>query len=278
MTKSNLLYSAATTSALVAVALVNHLSSAFSPSIPTHAPILSIPMLTPTSKLYADPAQSRKTGGGISKIPEGDLSFFDPNVCGKLQGSNSLIERISLGAAYGRSSQTPATPSLATESGVADTIKAEEPDEEPTLASHFPASQVPETKRYSSNLTSLINRDIEKGRNGQARSQYWLSCDNITVSNIMKKKGCYLLIENWGKKFLLCFIEYRNNISQRIVEKEIIVQSRFWQWFTKFDVGEKWMSTIHWANDLSEALSPHFQYFNSNILQRCYLNGTIVTC
>ncbi len=178
MTKSNFLYPAATTSAFIAIALANNLTSAFLPSIPTHvsSSLSSLPISVPSSKLYADPARSRKTGGGISTIPEGDLSFFDPNECGKLQGSNSLNERISLGAAYGSLSRPLATPSHATETGVTNQIKAEEPevelDAEPKLASQVPSSQTPETKRYSSNLTSLINGNIEKGRNGQSSSQY----------------------------------------------------------------------------------------------------------
>ncbi len=42
----------------------------------------------------------KKAGSGVSIKAPGDLSLFDPNEDGKLQGTNNLLERISNGAAF----------------------------------------------------------------------------------------------------------------------------------------------------------------------------------
>ena len=42
----------------------------------------------------------KKAGSGVSIKSPGDLSLFDPNESGKLQGTNDLIGRISNGAAF----------------------------------------------------------------------------------------------------------------------------------------------------------------------------------
>jgi hypothetical protein len=42
----------------------------------------------------------KKAGSGVSIKAPGDLSLFDPNEDGKLQGTNNLLERVSNGAAF----------------------------------------------------------------------------------------------------------------------------------------------------------------------------------
>ena len=42
----------------------------------------------------------KKAGAGVSIKSPGDLSIFDPNECGKLQGTNDVKDRIAGGAAY----------------------------------------------------------------------------------------------------------------------------------------------------------------------------------
>lgn len=42
----------------------------------------------------------KKAGAGVSVKAPGDLSIFDPNECGKLQGTNDLKDRIASGAAF----------------------------------------------------------------------------------------------------------------------------------------------------------------------------------
>jgi hypothetical protein len=42
----------------------------------------------------------KKAGSGVSIKSPGDLSVFDPNEAGKLQGTNDLVQRISNGASY----------------------------------------------------------------------------------------------------------------------------------------------------------------------------------
>jgi hypothetical protein len=42
----------------------------------------------------------KRAGSGVSIKSPGDLSIFDPNEAGRLQGTNDLVERISNGAAF----------------------------------------------------------------------------------------------------------------------------------------------------------------------------------
>jgi hypothetical protein len=42
----------------------------------------------------------KESGAGISTVPPGGLTLFDPNTDGKLQGTNNLLDRITKGAAY----------------------------------------------------------------------------------------------------------------------------------------------------------------------------------
>ncbi len=46
------------------------------------------------------PDRIKKAGAGVSIKTPGDFSIFDPNQCGKLQGSNDLEDRIINGASY----------------------------------------------------------------------------------------------------------------------------------------------------------------------------------
>lgn len=42
----------------------------------------------------------KSAGAGIATVPPGDLALFDPNVYGKLQGTNNLMDRVSRGATF----------------------------------------------------------------------------------------------------------------------------------------------------------------------------------
>lgn len=66
---------------------------AFSPR--HHFPRRSKP-ITSTSLEYA----VKSAGAGVATIPPGDLTLFDPNVDGKLQGTNNLMDRVSKGASF----------------------------------------------------------------------------------------------------------------------------------------------------------------------------------
>lgn len=46
------------------------------------------------------PEGVKKAGAGVSTTSPGDLSLFDPNEAGKLQGTNDLLDRVSNGAAF----------------------------------------------------------------------------------------------------------------------------------------------------------------------------------
>ncbi|KAL3790528.1 hypothetical protein HJC23_007677 [Cyclotella cryptica] len=76
-----------------AAATTQHVSWAFLSdlAVPFHAT-----PSTPTSLSYS----VKSAGAGVSVVPPGDFSLFDPNIDGKLQGTNNLQDRVTKGASY----------------------------------------------------------------------------------------------------------------------------------------------------------------------------------
>lgn len=94
----------------IAAAIVVSTADAFTTvthSITTHT---SSPTPSTTTQLYSveDMRQRiKKAGGGITTIVAGNLSCYDPNENGKLQGSGDLDKRLSSGASF--PGKTPST-------------------------------------------------------------------------------------------------------------------------------------------------------------------------
>jgi len=58
--------------------------------------------LTTRSALAFTAEVIKKAGAGVSTLAPGGLSIFDPNICGKLQGTNDLQDRLTQGPAFSR--------------------------------------------------------------------------------------------------------------------------------------------------------------------------------
>lgn len=87
-------------SATMAVAYLSNEVAAFSSSAHPSTLLSSTyhhPSTSSSTTLYY---QLKSAGAGISAVPPGDLLLFDPNVDGKLQGTNNLMDRVNGGAAY----------------------------------------------------------------------------------------------------------------------------------------------------------------------------------
>ena len=105
-----------------------------------------------TTQLYSveDMRQRiKKAGGGITTIVAGDLSCYDPNENGKLQGSGDLETRLSSGASF-----PGKTPSIV--------VAADPPAA--AAAAAFPATSRGNGSRRSgtTNLTNLLNGQREE--------------------------------------------------------------------------------------------------------------------
>ena len=105
---------------------------------------------TSTTQLYSveDMRQRiKKAGGGITTIVAGDLSCYDPNENGKLQGSGDLETRLSSGASF--PGKTPST------------VVAADP---PAAAAATPVTSRGNGSRKSgtTNLTNLLNGQREE--------------------------------------------------------------------------------------------------------------------
>ena len=112
-------------------------------SITTHT---STPTPTTTQLYSVEDMRQRikKAGGGISTIVAGDLSCYDPNENGKLQGSGDLETRLSSGASF------PGKTSTA--------VAADPPAAATPAASRGNGSR----KSGTTNLTNLLNVQREE--------------------------------------------------------------------------------------------------------------------
>ena len=106
-----------------------------------------------TSTAGTDKDRIKKSGAGITMQTPGDLCFYDPNENGKLQGSNTLMDRIENGASFSLSGDavvketTPPPPAtVVTPPGTAVT----------------PPS-IPTTNTITTNLTKLLNQQMGTG-------------------------------------------------------------------------------------------------------------------
>ena len=134
---------------IAAAIVVVSTAEAFTTSSVTHS--ITTHTSTPTTtQLYSveDMRQRiKKAGGGITTIVAGDLSCYDPNENGKLQGSGDLETRLSSGASF--PGKTPSTAATA---------------DPPAAAVDTPATSGGNGSRRSgtTNLTNLLNGQREE--------------------------------------------------------------------------------------------------------------------
>ncbi len=135
---------------IAAAIVVVSTANAFTTTSVTHSITTHTSSPTPTTtQLYSveDMRQRiKKAGGGITTIVAGDLSCYDPNENGKLQGSADLEKRLSSGASF--PGKTPST------------VVAADP---PAAAVDNPVTSRGNGSRKSgtTNLTNLLNGQRE---------------------------------------------------------------------------------------------------------------------
>ncbi|KAL7525548.1 hypothetical protein ACHAWF_001412 [Thalassiosira exigua] len=106
----------------------------------------------------ADKDRIKKAGAGITTQMPGDLCFYDPNENGRLQGSNTLMDRIENGASYKLTGSQQTPPSSPT------------PDASATAKPAVETKSIP--KLLTTNLSKLLNGEMEGRFGGRGRSQY----------------------------------------------------------------------------------------------------------
>jgi len=134
---------------IAAAIVVVSTANAFTTTSVTHSITTHTSSATTTTQLYSveDMRQRiKKAGGGITTIVAGDLSCYDPNENGKLQGSADLEKRLSSGASF--PGKTPST------------VVAADP---PAAAVDAPATSRGNVSRRSgtTNLTNLLHGQRE---------------------------------------------------------------------------------------------------------------------
>ena len=134
----------------IAAAIVVSTANAFTTTSVTHSITTHTSSSTSTTQLYSveDMRQRiKKAGGGITTIVPGDLSCYDPNENGKLQGSGDLETRLSSGASF--PGKTPSTAVAA---------------DPPAAAVDTPSTSRGNGSRRSgtTNLTNLLNGQREE--------------------------------------------------------------------------------------------------------------------
>ena len=133
--------------ALLAVHLLSDPSLAFSPTTPSSSQrMLTHTTRQPSTQLHSAQDRIKKAGAGITTQPAGGLSCFDPNENGKLQGSYTLDDRVSKGAAFPSvGGQSPPPPSAVAKPSVSSPVVTE-----------------PIRKGKFSNLTDLVNGNMDQ--------------------------------------------------------------------------------------------------------------------
>lgn len=143
--------------ALVAVAtLTDDNAMAFTPGVvhtagKTRHPITRIQSTFDSSD---DKDRIKKAGAGITTQTPGGLSVYDPNEVGKLQGSNTLMDRVQHGASFslsggGTDTAAPVSPDPTAQQG---TPEPSPPSAEPTET---------KPKLSTTNLTQLLNGQMQ---------------------------------------------------------------------------------------------------------------------
>ena len=137
---------------------------------------LSIARSTPSHILEPPPKMSmsaedkdriKKAGSGVTAFAEGDLQIYDPNVAGKLQGTNDLMNRVKSGASF-----SAASPKTAEPASIMDRIQGGasfgKPQAESTPSPPVETTNTPES---STPLPQQIPKENERFQRGSyARS------------------------------------------------------------------------------------------------------------
>lgn len=154
--------SIAAASLVAAVSLANTCSvHAF---LTSSSPLKPRCLFTRIQSTASDADRIKKAGAGITTQSPGGLSFYDPNENGKLQGTNNLMERIESGAAFTLAGVESQEPLLSNETPPEPTS----PNPEST-----PNNAVANLHRnLTTNLTKLLNGQMESRFQGGGRSQY----------------------------------------------------------------------------------------------------------
>jgi len=136
------------------LALTANTIHAFSPVLPVSSAVQA--SWRPSTQLRStfDKDRIKKSGAGITTKAPGDLCLYDPNEDGKLQGSNTLLDRIDRGASFTLSvaKETPPSPAPVTLPTTKQTTATK-----PNI--------------FSTNLTKLLKGEIDS-RFKWERSQY----------------------------------------------------------------------------------------------------------
>ncbi|KAL3768816.1 hypothetical protein ACHAWU_006917 [Discostella pseudostelligera] len=106
-----------------------------------------------------DKDRIKKAGAGLTTVSPGDLCLYDPNENGKLQGSSTLMERVQLGASFGRGvgGRDDDAPSSDGNIGVSPSI--------------IPTTTETKPNKVTTNLTKVLG-ELDSRVRGQGRSQY----------------------------------------------------------------------------------------------------------
>ena len=143
------------------LALTANTIHAFSPVLPVSSAVQA--SWRPSTQLRAtfDKDRIKKSGAGLTTKTPGDLCLYDPNEDGKLQGSNTLLDRIDRGASFTLSvaKETPPSPAPVT-------LPPPTPTKKQTTAT--------KPNILSTNLTKLLKGELDS-RFKWERSQYWYS-------------------------------------------------------------------------------------------------------
>lgn len=110
--------------------------------------------LRPSPRLYS----VKKTGGGIATQAPGDLSLYDPNEAGLLQGTNDLMNRLEGGASFGAGVVQAEAEELPT---------APTPEPEPVVPTPIPQPPSPAFTPKTTNLKQLLNGQTDLGTRGR---------------------------------------------------------------------------------------------------------------
>lgn len=144
-------------SAIVVVGICTHIPAATAFTAVTSSTITRPSSSTQLYSVEDMRQRIKKAGGGITTVVPGDLSVYDPNEQGKLQGTGDLAARVSAGVSFRGDSSSSAA------------------DESPVATSEAPAPSVTSgeskqtTRPGGFNLTSLLDsvrprRDAYSGK------------------------------------------------------------------------------------------------------------------
>jgi hypothetical protein len=142
------------------LALTANSIRAFSPVIPLPASFAVQASCRTSTQLRStiDKERIKKSGAGITTTMPGNLCLYDPNEDGKMQGSNTLMDRIDRGASF-------------TLSFVEETPPLPTPETLPPPAATTKQTFSTKPNTLSTNLTKLLKGELD-ARFKRERSQY----------------------------------------------------------------------------------------------------------